>query len=269
MIIGSASALVQIYPSPKSLSLFSDPYFYFNVTISGVDNVYGFQFDLHYDPNAFEITNVSDISAGTFLSRNGQDQIYCMTPGISTPGFIDNFGCTRIGSGSVSGSGTLAVIRLKTKASISVPYPSSIILSNVKISDINSQPLNNSFRNGSVTIYECISGETRTCLGGTRTCGSSNVWGNCVVPTGGGPSGGGAPPGGGTPTPPEEEDEYYNVSGDLNGDGCVDDLDLMIVGVNLGLISGFDPVADVNKNGKVTIFDMVLVALNFGNGPNC
>lgn len=53
------------------------------------------------------------------------------------------------------------------------------------------------------------------------------------------------------------------VEGDVNGDGCVDDADLLIV---LFAFGGSDPNADVNGDGIVDDADLLIVLFNFGNG---
>lgn len=285
VLINSASALVGIEPSPGSLSIFSDMYFVVNATISGVDEVYGFQFDLTYDPSIFEISGGSDVYKGTFLNRNGQDDDYCVSPDISTPGLIDNFACSRVGLGSVSGTGVLAGIKFKLKPLTTLPSTSDIVLSEVKISDRDSQPLDNSTEDGNATVYECMEGETRSCImsdrEGTRTCNSNNQWGVCYVPPSGpGPGGSPGPVNGGYPEPPNETDDNGEdgdgeepfPSGDINVDGCADIQDLALVGANFGLGSvdpGFDSRADANGDGEADIVDLVLVAIDFGSGPNC
>jgi hypothetical protein len=57
------------------------------------------------------------------------------------------------------------------------------------------------------------------------------------------------------------------IQGDLNCDGAVDILDLVLAAQDFGKTSGFDPRADANSDGKVDIFDLVLVAQNFGKTP--
>jgi hypothetical protein len=264
-------ALVEIYPQSQDLSNHSDSYIDFNVTISGVNNVYGFQFDLSYDPSIFDSPNVTN---GTFLNRNGQDEDYCISANTSTPGFIDNFACSRTGPGSVSGSGVLAKVRLNLKKLATLPSTGDFILSGVKISDINSQPLDNSSENGNATVYECLYGETGSCPGGTKTCGSNNQWGECVVTPGNGGNGdNGGPPGGPAiitpPEPEEEEEEEYYYTADLNKDGCVDIDDISLIALNFGLESGFDQRADMNIDGKIDIMDLALAALAFGKGDKC
>lgn len=50
------------------------------------------------------------------------------------------------------------------------------------------------------------------------------------------------------------------VLGDVDGDNDVDRDDLAVVVANLGKVSGFDARADVNKDDKVDIFDLMLTA---------
>lgn len=270
-----AGALLEIEPSSETLSVFSDTYFFINITISGADDVYGFQLDLSFDNSLFEIWNVS---GGTFLSRNGQDSDYCIDPDYSTSGLVDNFACSRTGVGSVSGSGVLAKMTFRLKPLTTSPSTGSFVLSSVKISDRSSQPLDNSTQDGNATVYDCLSGETRSCVvgeyEGTKTCGTGNSWGECVAYTDGNGNGGGSPGGPGVyPGPQEgtngegEGDDAY--SGDVNGDGCVDLQDLALIANNFGLSSGFDERADINGDGKIDIFDLVLVALRFGSGTDC
>lgn len=268
-ITNSAYALVSIEPVLDNISIFSDTEYVFNVTISGVNNVYGFQFDLIYDSEVFEITDTADVSEGNFLSNNGQDQTHCISPDLLTFGLIDNYGCSRVGSGSMSGSGTLAQIKLSVKPSAPMPYISNLVLSNVKISDINSQSLDNSSQDGVVNVYECLYGETRSCVGGTRTCTINSIWGSCETTPA--PPGGGAPPGGAPPPPSngDDQDGVVSIRGDVVEDDCVNILDLTLVATNFGLSSGFEPNADVNDDGVVNIFDIVMVALDFGKGDGC
>ncbi|MFQ3610154.1 MAG: hypothetical protein SNJ72_01540 [Fimbriimonadales bacterium] len=51
--------------------------------------------------------------------------------------------------------------------------------------------------------------------------------------------------------------------GDVNGDGCVDDADLLQV---LFAFGGSDPDADVNSDGIVDDADLLIVLFNFGSG---
>jgi hypothetical protein len=190
LITASAEALVSIQPQARSLSIFSNMTFTVNINISGVDNVYGFQFDLGYNSNVLEIVSISE---GRFLNRSGADRTFCVDinntnpnfPNIPTPGLVNDIACSRIGNASVNGTGVLANATFRLKTVTQFPATSSIALSDVKLSDINLQQLNNNSQNGLVTVYECLSGESRSCTisscQGIRTCNASNQWGSCSV----------------------------------------------------------------------------------------
>jgi len=52
--------------------------------------------------------------------------------------------------------------------------------------------------------------------------------------------------------------------GDVNGDCEIDLFDLVLVAANFGANSSADRRADINANGEVDIFDLVLVGANLG-----
>jgi len=53
-------------------------------------------------------------------------------------------------------------------------------------------------------------------------------------------------------------------AGDLNSDGEVDVFDLVLIGLDFGRTSGFSPTADINNDGEVNILDLSTVSGNFG-----
>ncbi|MBU0708489.1 hypothetical protein KJ596_01910 [Patescibacteria group bacterium] len=79
---------------------------------------------------------------------------------------------------------------------------------------------------------------------------------------------GAVPPNGGSPAPTATPTSIPSVPGDLNGDGDVDIFDLVIVGSSFGRSpgsSGYDPRADANQSGgAIDIFDLIIVGSNFG-----
>lgn len=74
----------------------------------------------------------------------------------------------------------------------------------------------------------------------------------------------------GNPMPSNPIDGFYTFAplrGDLNKDGKVDIVDVVIVAIAFGSTSGasnWNPDADFNKDGIVDIFDVVLVTSNYG-----
>ena len=59
--------------------------------------------------------------------------------------------------------------------------------------------------------------------------------------------------------------QVFGMPGDVSGDGKVDTEDLRIVTANLGrIVPSANPRADLNLDGLVDIFDLLLVAINFG-----
>ena len=55
-------------------------------------------------------------------------------------------------------------------------------------------------------------------------------------------------------------------SGDVNDDGTVNVLDLILVAQDYGKTSGFNPYCDINKDGIVNLQDLIQVARNYGKG---
>ena len=56
---------------------------------------------------------------------------------------------------------------------------------------------------------------------------------------------------------------YIPIAGDVDGNGCVDDADLLQV---LFAFGSSDPVTDVNGDGVVDDADLLIVLFNFGSG---
>ena len=59
----------------------------------------------------------------------------------------------------------------------------------------------------------------------------------------------------------------FSPNGDVNRDGCVDDLDMLGVLFEFGeLVNDFNRCVDVNRDGIIDDADLLIVLFNFGNG---
>ena len=185
LLISSLAGAQTVSISPGSQSAIFPANATITVQASSMSGLYGFQFDLIYDPSRFSL---KEIVEGTFLREgNPPDTItFCMDPDTSTPGIIRNYACTRQGEESgVSGSGALAVINLSVKSN--APLGTSYVnLTNLKLSDINSEPISAGITNGTVSVqlcqngqqYECGDTDEGECEYGTKTC-TDGAWGSC------------------------------------------------------------------------------------------
>lgn len=182
-----ALALVFIDPALINVSGCSNTTINVNVSISGVSNVYGFQFDLAYNSTALEFINISE---GSFLSNNGLYSTYWFPPDFSTSGLIKNAACVIEGYGGPNPvSGVLASINFRPKNLTSYPGTSNLVLSNVKLSDINASSVDNSTQDGQVTLTvcpSCLDGKTKACGLDVGECKQGNQicingqWGSCI-----------------------------------------------------------------------------------------
>ncbi|MBN2459637.1 hypothetical protein JXB28_05105, partial [Candidatus Woesearchaeota archaeon] len=153
MLAGSASALVSVYPSSYELDSCSNRTFSINISLSGVADVYGFQFDLGYNSDILEVVS---ISSGALLSNNNQYSIFCIDPSLSTPGLIDNVACTRVSSQfSTPSSGLLSTITFRVRNAANYPAASGLVLSSIKLVNSNNVVLSNASQNGQVNVLSC------------------------------------------------------------------------------------------------------------------
>ncbi|MCJ7468906.1 hypothetical protein MUO74_00180 [Candidatus Bathyarchaeota archaeon] len=56
------------------------------------------------------------------------------------------------------------------------------------------------------------------------------------------------------------------ITGDLNSDGKVDLLDIVVAAVAFGTHTGdptYNPDADINSDGVIDVFDLVAIAINY------
>jgi hypothetical protein len=172
-------AIVNVYPASQNIVLPDNVTVHVNIT--GVSGLYGFQFDVNYNPSYVEFFDIID--EGGFLSGGTSSNVFCVSPTTSS-GTIENYACTRTVSGEVSGDGDLAVLNL---SSVSIGT-SPVTITDIRLSDSGSNPISFTSNNGQIVVGLCTNGEERDCgplnnTGlceyGTSTC-SAGVWGSCV-----------------------------------------------------------------------------------------
>jgi adhesin HecA-like repeat protein len=141
------SAVVSIDPSSSTIS--SGGTATIDVDISGVTDLYGYQFDILFDAPTVSATSEAE---GSFLTGGGTT--------FFVPGTIDNVGGsltatadTLIGAISgVDGSGTLAVLTFTGLA----PGMTSIDLANVTLLDSNFNPIDFTTVDASLTVQSGV-----------------------------------------------------------------------------------------------------------------
>jgi hypothetical protein len=120
-----------------------------DISASGAVSLFGFQFDLSYDPSVLSLQSVSE---GSFLNSNGADSTFCVNADTSSTGSVKNYACTRLNSGGtatgVEGSGVLARVTFTALASGS----SQLTLSNVKLADTQASQIPSELNSGQVII---------------------------------------------------------------------------------------------------------------------
>jgi Cohesin domain len=129
----AAAQEVRVKPATSTVNL--DEEFVIEIEAANVTNVYGFQFDILYNPNVLEYVS---FAYGSFLSENGQHPTFCLPPDVSSTGLVNNCACTLIGAyPGVSGTGTLGSVRFRVIAG----GQSTIVLDMVKLVNSASETL--------------------------------------------------------------------------------------------------------------------------------
>lgn len=128
---------VKLTVNPQQITVSSGDSPTFQIEISSVSNLYGFQFDLNYDPKFLQFTKATE---GTLLKSNDVST-FCIEPKV-TVGAIENsvtIACTRLGAaGGISGSGLLESVTFTTVAS----GTAQVKLTNVKLVDSSAKKIN-------------------------------------------------------------------------------------------------------------------------------
>jgi hypothetical protein len=102
-------------------------------------DLFGFQFEMNYDPSVLSFREVSD---GSFFNSGGADQTFCVTPNTATAGQIKNYACTRLkdpvkGVVGLSGTGVIAVVTFDANS----PGTSQITLDKIFLSDTSARSI--------------------------------------------------------------------------------------------------------------------------------
>lgn len=119
------------------------------IVATGAEQLFGFQFDLSYDPSILSYVSNEE---GPFLNNNGADTTFCVDPNTGTAGTLKNYACTRLKSGStavgVTGTGALAKITFTASSSGTSP----LTLTNVKLADTDADKIDADVTNGQIVI---------------------------------------------------------------------------------------------------------------------
>lgn len=139
----AAASTVTLQPSSKSV------YAGQNITVDVIVNpdteITGMELELEYDGSLFQAASVTE---GDLFSQNGQSTLFY--PGQAGAGTLKNVYGFILGNYNVSTPGTFATITLASNPK--VKGTSQVCLKNVTISDSNSQPVDVSLVNTSVTV---------------------------------------------------------------------------------------------------------------------
>jgi adhesin HecA-like repeat protein len=154
---GCAFAQTDVSIQPTSSTISSGGTATLDIYISGVTDLYGFQFDVLFGASNVSATSESE---GTFLGTGGTT--------FFVPGTIDNVGGsvtatadTLIGAISgIDGSGTLAVLEFTGLA----PGTTSIDLANVTLLDSNFNPIDFTSQDASLTVGSSVTPEPSSLL---------------------------------------------------------------------------------------------------------
>jgi len=135
---------VALYLNPGSIDVAPGDTVSFDVQVSSVTNLFGYQFDLNYDLELLEFIGLED---GDFLSTT-QSRPFCVEY-TASPGLVENVACTKLGGSGVSGNGLLKKVNFRALAR---GNPSNIVLSNVKLVDATAATISAQVLSGQVSI---------------------------------------------------------------------------------------------------------------------
>jgi hypothetical protein len=134
-----------LYINPRNNYVQAGDIFSVDVWVENAIDLYGFQFDISYDPTILEFYSGQE---GGFFNDNGQLQNFCMNFPTAS-GFLDNIACSRLGliSGA-NGDGDLFSLTFRALAS----GTSQVAISNEKLSNQDAKVLPATVLPGEVVV---------------------------------------------------------------------------------------------------------------------
>jgi len=136
-----------VFVSPSSVNVRVNQTFEVTINVSGVSDLYGWEFKLGYNTSLLEMVNTVE---GSFL--NGSKDTYFVPKVMSTDGYI-LAGCTSLRNvAGVNGNGTLATVEFRAKTLGSC----SLDLYDTKLVNSAKQLVEHSEIDGTVTASGCV-----------------------------------------------------------------------------------------------------------------
>lgn len=269
----------QVRFEPPTTTVTAGSVFTVNVRAEQVGNLYGIDATVRYDPAILEVTMVS---AGSWWASLNP---YVVTNQIDNVGGQVRYAASLTSpTPSLNGSGNLVAITFRAKSQGSTP----LWFSALKLVDAAAQVIPVTYADGQVTVGSAQGTATLTGLvllegrtnhagivvqidGGTTVTTTSE--GRYTLTTTPGPH-----------TLTFARPSYLGASltahavagstvtlstltllgGNINGDNCINVLDLAAVASQFNSTTPTPATADINGDGRVDIVDVVLVAKNFG-----
>jgi len=258
-----------------------------DIRIENVTNLYGAQVILTFNPTVLQVADANPASPGVQIiegtfpdPRGGAGSVIQSVD--NTAGTIAYAVTLLSPAPPVSGSGVLATIVFTGTTSGTSP----ILFTSAQLVDNLVQRIPATTQDGSITVVLALSGlEGRAFLQGRSDHSGVNVRAGSYASTTTSDARyalslppatydvTASKPGyltsrlSGVAINPSDTvtlDDVSLVGGDANGDGKIDIYDLVLVGVNFGTSPPGNPQADLNGDGVVNIFDLVLIGINYG-----
>ena len=194
--------------------------FTFNINAWFIQNLVGWQCNIAFDANLLEAVNVTE---GDFLSQDGTATLFTEGTIDNEAGIISGYKVLRLDGKGVNGSGTLLSIQFKTKkVGTAVFTPGSCYLG-----DSEGEEIWSGAPRLEIEIVEQVSPQLEDPL---------------------------------LEDPLSEDEVFTGSKKDVNRDGIVNILDIILVSKHIGKPVSEAPHTDINGDGVVNILDLVIIA---------